>query len=55
VGYGGIFGPEFEPSIGSFLGVRLPEQVPMGERYSFNWNDLRDQANPFAKFDYDQA
>lgn len=54
-GYGGIFDREFEPAIGSFLGVKLPEQVPVSERYEFTWSDLQVQKNPFAKFDYDHT
>jgi hypothetical protein len=54
-GNGGIFDREFEPAIGSFLGVKLPGDVPVRERYEFTWSDLRGQDNPFAKFDYDNT
>lgn len=54
-GNGGVFDREFEPAIGSFLGVSLPDHVPVSERYEFSWSDLAGQSNPFAKFDYDNA
>ncbi len=54
-GNGGVLDPEFEPAIGSFLGVKLPGQVPVSERYEFTWSDLQAEENPFAKFDYDNV
>ena len=34
-GYGSVFDAEYEPAIGSFLGVKLPINVPESERYEF--------------------
>ncbi len=53
-GYGSVFDPEYEPAIGSFLGVKLPANVPEPERYEFTWSAIRDQANPFVKYDFDR-
>lgn len=54
-GNGGVFDRGFEPAIGSFLGVKLPGDVPESDRYEFSWSDLQGEANPFARFDYDNA
>lgn len=52
-GYQGVFDRDFEPAIGSYLGVKLPDHVPTDDRYDFDWAKLRDLDNPFARFDYD--
>lgn len=52
-GLGGIFEPGFEAGIGSFLGIKLPVDVPESERYEFSWSEIREQENPFAKYDFD--
>ncbi len=52
-GNGGVFDSAYEPAIGSFLGVRLPHNVPLADCYEFVWSDIREQANPFERFDFD--
>ena len=54
-GYGSVFDDAYEPAIGSFLGVSLPDFVPAAERYEFAWKDLSGMDRPFAKFNYDKV
>lgn len=48
------FGPGdgFEGAIGGYLRVKYPQQVPMSDRYDFNWEQLKNDAEPFERFDY---
>lgn len=43
----------FEGGIGDYFRVKFPDNVPAGERYDFDWRNMRSQADPFQKFDYD--
>lgn len=46
-------GDDFECAIGDYFRIRLPHDVPMEERYEFDWQVLSLESSPFAQFDYD--
>lgn len=42
----------YETAIGEFFRVRYPDAVPVAERYDFDWQAIRDEDDPFHRFDY---
>lgn len=42
----------FENPIGGYLRVKLPKAIPINERYSFRWEELKNDPNPFDKIDF---
>ena len=42
----------FENPIGGYLRVKLPKAIPFNERYSFRWEDIKNDPNPFDKIDF---
>lgn len=44
----------FEDAIGGYLRVAYPDNIPIAERYDFEWFTLSQSPEPFAKFDYTQ-
>jgi hypothetical protein len=45
---------DMESGIGAFFRVRFPKDWPEDLRYDFNWQQLKDQPNPFQIIDYSQ-
>ncbi|HSX17947.1 MAG TPA: hypothetical protein VLE51_01150 [Candidatus Saccharimonadales bacterium] len=45
----------FESTIGGYFRVELPKSIPYREMYDFNWQTIKDQADPFEKFNYDSV
>jgi hypothetical protein len=45
----------YEDALGGYFRVQLPANVPMKERYDFNWENLINLQNPFQRFNYDKA
>ena len=43
----------YEDAIGGYFRVKLPDDIPLGARYDFDWQSLKKNRNPFQKFDYD--
>lgn len=43
---------DFEESIGQFFRVKYPKNWPEEERYSFNWQELKDESDPFQNYPY---
>jgi hypothetical protein len=41
-----------EDAIGGYFRIFFPTDWPNADRYGFNWQDLRSQADPFARHDY---
>ncbi|WP_343928455.1 hypothetical protein [Pigmentiphaga daeguensis] len=41
-----------DPSIGGSLRIRFPDDWPADDRYEFDWQELRNLADPFVNFDY---
>ncbi|MGQ0611853.1 MAG: hypothetical protein ACT4N9_12200 [Paracoccaceae bacterium] len=44
---------KWEPAIGGIWRVDHPRDWREDERYAFDWEDLREQDDPFQKFNYD--
>jgi len=42
-----------ESGIGGYFRVHFPDDWPEEQRYSFNWNTLKAEADPFDTIDYD--
>ena len=49
-GYGSNDG--FESGIGGYFRVKFPDDWPEELRYEFNWEDLKDEDDPFDTIDY---
>jgi hypothetical protein len=47
-------GDGMESGIGGFFRVRFPANWPSEERYEFNWQELKNNADPFQSIDYAQ-
>ena len=45
---------EGETGIGDYLIINFPTNWENNEKYSFNWEELRNTPNKFQKFDYNQ-
>ena len=43
----------FEPAIGEYLAIAMPEDVPIKDRYEFDWQALLQMDDPFVRYDYD--
>lgn len=43
-----------ETGIGEYFRVRFPDNWPSELQYNFNWQQLKDEADPFQNFDYSQ-
>ncbi len=43
----------FEGALGGYFRFKLPDNVPMAERYNFDWSGLNEDGAPFQEFDYD--
>lgn len=43
---------DFEGGIGGYLRVRFPDDLPMSDRYDFDWQTLENSPDPFDKIDY---
>lgn len=41
-----------ESAIGGFFRVKYPMELLEKERYGFNWDDLKEEEDPFVDFDY---
>lgn len=41
-----------ESGIGGYFRVQFPNDWPLEERYAFNWQDLRNEADPFQTINY---
>lgn len=41
------------PAIGNFFRIEFPNDWEDGEKYEFNWNDLKEDPNRFQKINYD--
>jgi len=52
-GYGVSLLDGFEPAIGNYLSIAPPEDVPVEDRYEFDWRALLEQDEPFVRYDYD--
>lgn len=46
-------GDGFEPAIGNYFKVMLPQNIPDAERYDFDWQKVAGDQSPFQSFDYD--
>jgi len=46
---------EMKSAIGGYFRVRFPEDWPSGERYAFDWNEIKGEDDPFDEFDYFQS
>lgn len=42
----------YESGIGGYLQVRFPQDWSVDDRYDFDWETLRHEADPFQNFDY---
>jgi len=45
-------GDGMESGIGGYFRVRFPDDWPLEERYAFNWQDLKNETDPFQTIDY---
>jgi hypothetical protein len=43
-----------ESGIGGFFRVKFPDQWPMELRYDFDWQALKEEADPFQTIDYSE-
>ena len=43
----------FEDGIGGYLRVEYPKNVPIADRYDFDWQQLKLTTDPFEPFDFD--
>lgn len=43
---------DMDTAIGDYFRVQFPTDWPEADRYDFNWNDLRDQSDPFVSFNH---
>jgi hypothetical protein len=43
-----------ECGIGGYFRIRFPDNCPMGLRYEFDWQRLKDEPDPFQTIDYSQ-
>lgn len=39
-------------AVGNLFRVKLPNDWPIGERYDFDWNELRKEEDPFQEFNH---
>jgi hypothetical protein len=46
-------GDGYEGAIGNYFRLRFPQHVPEPDRYAFDWSELRQEIDPFQRFDYD--
>lgn len=42
----------YENAIGGYFKVRLPADLPAGDRYGFSWQSIKSSEDPFADFPY---
>jgi len=51
---GGMMGPGdgFQGTHGGYFRIRYPSNLPVSQRYDFDWNAIKNQADPFVKFPY---
>lgn len=47
------FGDGYEEGIGQYVRLKYPSNVPLADRYDFNWENLRNTSDPFQKYNYD--
>lgn len=40
----------FEPAIGGYFRVKYPDDWPKEERYDFNWDEIKDEEDPFKNY-----
>jgi hypothetical protein len=46
------YGDGLEEGIGGYFRVKFPDDWSDGEKYDFNWQEIRNEENPFDKIDY---
>lgn len=49
---GGGLAEDFEPSIGDFLQIHFPTDIPLIEQYDFDYSDINFEVDIFENFDY---
>ena len=42
----------FKPAVGWYFQVHFPDDWPEAEKYQFEWSQIEDEADPFAKFPF---
>ena len=45
----------YEESIGQYVRIKYPNNLPPADRYEFKWPDLKGLIDPFQKFDFDSV
>jgi hypothetical protein len=54
IGYAYDTGDKMETGVGGYFRIKFPKDWPLEERYGFDWQQLKIEADPIAQFDYDQ-
>lgn len=51
---GGVWASEgFIPAVGDYLAVAMPGDIPIEDRYEFDWKTLSEMDKPFDRYNYD--
>ena len=54
IGYGYDNGDGMESAVGGYFRVRFPSNLPLDQRYDFDWQTLKDDPHPIDRLSYDQ-